>query len=478
MSWFSSITSAIGIETEEQPNEAEEQSETKQLDSTSDAGIKEAEHDLTKGGDAGESLWGFASKFAATVKEKSNQFSDAIKKDMNEFSSALTQETSEVKKEIQELKEQRRVAWEAEVKARRDRGEKEPDFEEWLDSQLDQLGKNVEEGLGQVAQNLEKATGKVMNSALTILPAVFGMTGEDGEPLGSISAGGSSSVSTFQQELDLLQCDKTTYTSDPGEEYSVAFQAVRKDFQERNETFWSEEVTKFLTVEAVAQLYDQLVPDSVAEEDFWCRYIFYRQCLQERDEKRRKLVMRLDEQNKEEDDDDLTWDDDDDSTVATNPVPAQKSYPEPSGSGQVQEEQDQVPTKPRESPATNGTNEVKDDPAASTSTNAASQSAKGVISSPEPNSSASSAPAPTSPVLPPETSPASTPPTTTTAPSRDSSWEDLHNQKGKADKKPATPTPTPAAIQPIVAASESKPETAAPENKTSIDDDSDWDKWD
>lgn len=241
--------------------------------------------------DTAASVWDFASGALSKLKDQTAKAIETTKKDFNEFGSALNTETKDMDMSTaalmagvgtsdvlcveneEENKEKPKAAL-----GGGDEGDQIDKGPGMMD-RADQLGDQLEEGLEQLSSKLEKV-GDTMWAAL---PSVFGALGPTlPSKEGSPSSGGGSS-SSFTSELKRLQSDKGTFLKDAAPEDSAAFDVLMTDFTDRYEEFWSNEIISLLVDASVRKLYDELVPSEVSEELFWCRYVFKRRALEDKE---------------------------------------------------------------------------------------------------------------------------------------------------------------------------------------------------
>uniref|UniRef100_A0A2P2J9Z6 Synapse-associated protein n=1 Tax=Rhizophora mucronata TaxID=61149 RepID=A0A2P2J9Z6_RHIMU len=108
--------------------------------------------------------------------------------------------------------------------------------------------------------------------------------------------------SRFDAQVRAIQGDASTYCDDPEDlddyrKWKSEFALEEK--REETECLLQENV-------AMASLYERVVPDSVDEETFWCRYFYRVYKLKQTEELRAKLVRRAN--SREDEEEDLSWD--------------------------------------------------------------------------------------------------------------------------------------------------------------------------
>lgn len=115
----------------------------------------------------------------------------------------------------------------------------------------------------------------------------------------------------FKNELEHLQSSQSTYLNDPDQ----AQPASNSEFKDWKSTFTSEsyksEISELLIQNgAMRLLYSQLVPAQLTNEEFWSRYFYKVNLLQEENKKRVKLLERAGNQENNEQEE-FDWEDED-----------------------------------------------------------------------------------------------------------------------------------------------------------------------
>lgn len=109
-------------------------------------------------------------------------------------------------------------------------------------------------------------------------------------------------------QLFALQSDVNTYTEDLGPKDNKFQPWVERNFDLEQV---KPEISELLVSNSnVRSLYTQLVPLTVSNVDFWCRYFYKKHLLEEEENRRIALVRRAEEVDEKE----LTWDEDEDAT--------------------------------------------------------------------------------------------------------------------------------------------------------------------
>lgn len=270
------------------------------------------------GGEKNSGFWGFANGAISSIKASS----ESLGKELNEFSQQLTKETSEIQKELAEKKRKRE---EEEVEEQPEEEvvtgyESEDGLE--ANNDLDGLGDNIEHGLHGINDALENGLDTLATKLEDISGSIWSSIGGVLADPSLVSNTDTSANAPEKDELEgalrKLQASVNTYTTEPvlsTPEEAEKYKILQRDFNERYEEFWSNEIISLLTNSTVRQLYDKLVPDEVSEELFWCRFVFRQQTLEAREKRRKELATKLEDREKQEDLDELAWDDDDEDNA-------------------------------------------------------------------------------------------------------------------------------------------------------------------
>lgn len=299
----------------------EEQNLPKEEDATPAGGKKEE----TEGGGGGfTSFWGALN----TLKEKSLSAIETTKKDFSEFGSAFSNETKEIREEVKEALKavtESEPAEEDAPEAERSQGTEsaqQPSGPGALARAEEKLTDNLE----KLSQEVEHLAEKVWGGAVTLLPTIFGMTSSTDDPVTEASE--QKGRLTQDQELKALQANSLTFTGPIEPENTEAFEKLTQDFSDRYETFWEGEVTSMLANPLLRAHYDQLVPETLSEDAFWCNYLFRKQALELKYQRKLQLESRL---AQKDDFSDLQWDDDEEpqkhSTENTKKVTEEANKP-------------------------------------------------------------------------------------------------------------------------------------------------------
>lgn len=110
--------------------------------------------------------------------------------------------------------------------------------------------------------------------------------------------------SRFEAQLRTLQSNKDAYLEEP--EDSNSYKEWKLEFELGNREEEIEDSMK--ENEVMRKIYEEVVPEKIERESFWCRYFYRVHKLKEAEETRAKLVKRA---ISGEDDEDLSWDFDD-----------------------------------------------------------------------------------------------------------------------------------------------------------------------
>lgn len=313
MSWLLGNTNS-----DDEAPPAEEQNLPKE-DATPAGGKKEE----TEGGGF-TSFWGALN----TLKEKSLSAIETTKKDFSEFGSAFSNETKEIREEVKEALKavtESEPAEEDAPDAERSQGTEttqQPSGPGALARAEEKLTDNLE----KLSQEVEHLAEKVWGGAVTLLPTIFGMTSSTDDPVTEASE--QKGRLTQDQELKALQANSLTFTGPIEPENTEAFEKLTQDFSDRYETFWEGEVTSMLANPLLRAHYDQLVPETLSEDAFWCNYLFRKQALELKYQRKLQLESRL---AQKDDFSDLQWDDDEEpqkhSTENTKKVTEEANKP-------------------------------------------------------------------------------------------------------------------------------------------------------
>lgn len=177
-------------------------------------------------------------------------------------------------------------------------------------SKSEESSMRVEEEIAKVGASLGKTVGGLWNGLWGSEQGGWELADGDGMPW---NGSGSVPTTRFEKRVYELQANPNTYC-EPAADLD-GFEEWGQDFDLEKR---ADECIQILsTHDAIAELYERVVPDIVEENIFWMRYFYAKHVLEVEEERRKKLLERAEGGGEHVEEDD-GWDDDDWEDVTTS----------------------------------------------------------------------------------------------------------------------------------------------------------------
>ncbi|KAL7105108.1 hypothetical protein ACP275_07G024300 [Erythranthe tilingii] len=228
------------------------------------------------------SSWEFGSTLFRTIASKSESLIDNYYKDLQDFSTELKKETSVIRQAASRAVQ--------DLPARLESGAA--------------IAQESLEAVGQAIDNVGSTVSEIIGKDLNFAPN-DGYSDSDDDAGASLNLGGTAKpYSRLEAIIRGLQSNIMTYCEEVEEgDYSEWKLGFRVD-ERRDEI---ERLVKENGV--IKEIYDEVVPEKVEEETFWCRYFYRVDKIVKAEEARARIVKRAISGEEEEE---LSWDVDDD----------------------------------------------------------------------------------------------------------------------------------------------------------------------
>lgn len=273
---------------------------------------------------ATSSLWGFVSAAATNIKEKTSHMVVEMQRDLSDIEETLGLVESKEQSKVDNNNNNNTPL--QSTTTNNSSSSSHPPTKH-LPASNDKLSSTPTGHPENSTEDSQSSSGWLSTSVFSSITSTLGLTQESDTPTvptrsnnsGTTSTGNTSSLFTqspFESKLHHMQADRQSYlqtvqpaslTSSLAEEYKTFVQS----FKEEYDIYWQKEIKQeLLNCSLVSTFYRQLVPTQISHEQFFLNYFWRKKVLMEEENKRQRLVMRLDKPSHQKANE-LSWDDDD-----------------------------------------------------------------------------------------------------------------------------------------------------------------------